>query len=152
MECGDLSPLSAGDLSLSKAEAGSVPPALSAWASLELFGHSEPLDLDGDKSLVETGENSPHSIPQRPRCRLGSRLKISLASDRSNPTQRRRGRKEAQSWEAKQSPKGIASDREKRTSALLGALCISALNGMLPFAAPLGIGETTPCSPEFSAT
>ena len=61
MECGEFSPLSAGDLSPSQI-ADVIPSSASTDAAAEALGFSHPVrTLDGDKSPAESGDESTHS-------------------------------------------------------------------------------------------
>ena len=63
LECGDPSPLSAGDLSPSKFGSASATPCASGLRQPRaVLSKSTQRDSDGDKSPAESGENSPHSI------------------------------------------------------------------------------------------
>ena len=61
MECGDSSPLSAGDLSPSK-PGGELSPGNSPLARAGSLSALEPASaFDGDESPAESGDKSPHS-------------------------------------------------------------------------------------------
>ncbi len=66
LECGDLSPLSAGDVSPSKFVGASVVLGTPGLRQLgALLSKEAQSNFDGDTSPAESGENSPHSIAQR---------------------------------------------------------------------------------------
>lgn len=62
MECGDWSPLSEGDSSLSNADERGFTQALRSLRQPEATGPStSPKNHDGDKSPAQSGDKSPHS-------------------------------------------------------------------------------------------